>query len=495
MAKDVSPLARKDLPRSPMQTRDEARASRSVFESRAPPRSPLKRSDDATPKSPSRSPMDTSGRPRKSQLPLVLKRDVGGSSANVGPKRKGETDNVRVMVRVRPFGQSEIDAATEEQTYMQSVINMPRHDQVAFLDHAKDYESKQGFNFDSVFWSCTQEKNERVPFSGQQEVYLATGRPALETAWEGINSCIFAYGQTGSGKTHTMMGDPSKITAEGVLDEDSLGLIPRLCRDLFRDIDTWEENAMSTGLTKKSEVEVRFLEIYNEKVKDLLMNARMPDGTRGFQQHLGEYENSKMTEVVDGEDLKVREHPSRGPYVHGATAFKPRSYDDIMSLLAQGNAARHIASTNMNDRSSRSHAMFRVRLWPSTPPFSSRHRTQTNTHNNRSQSPRPPFSVRNVWALVHPRRYVLSSQPPLPHADPSLCSRFTIFYPQKRTKQLMQRFLTSRFRPADHQRPEGQHQPRGPCRQREREAQRCHRRHASRGAENQPVADDAAPRH
>ena len=283
-------------------------------------------------------------------------RTVGGSSVPGGAKKgkKDSSDSVQVMVRVRPFGDYEIKEATEDNSYLQSVINMPRIDQVLFLDHQNDYTTKTGFNFDKVFWSCTQEKNTDVPFASQSEVYEATGAPCLETAWEGINSCVFAYGQTGSGKTHTMMGDPAQIT-DPDCPEEAMGVIPRLCRALFTDMELWQEQSMKTGFTKQSEVEVRFLEIYNEKVRDLLAEARV-EGCESMREH----DAAKVGKPLDSDDLKVREHPVSGPYVHGTTVFKPKSYKDMIALVTAGNQARSIAQTKLNDRSSRSHAMFRV---------------------------------------------------------------------------------------------------------------------------------------
>ncbi|XP_044282625.1 kinesin-like protein KIF13A isoform X3 [Varanus komodoensis] len=154
---------------------------------------------------------------------------------------------------------------------------------------------------------------------GQQVVFKCLGEGILEKAFQGYNACIFAYGQTGSGKSFSMMGNA-----------EQLGLIPRLCCALFQRI-TVEENDLHTF-----KVEVSYMEIYNEKVRDLLD----PKGSR--------------------QSLKVREHKVLGPYVDGLSQLAVTSFEDIESLMSEGNKSRTVAATNMNEESSRSHAVFNI---------------------------------------------------------------------------------------------------------------------------------------
>uniref|UniRef100_A0A452VAH0 Kinesin family member 13B n=1 Tax=Ursus maritimus TaxID=29073 RepID=A0A452VAH0_URSMA len=125
----------------------------------------------------------------------------------------------------------------------------------------------------------------------------------------------------GSGKSYTMMG-----TA------DQPGLIPRLCSGLFERTQKEENEEQSF------KVEVSYMEIYNEKVRDLLD----PKGSR--------------------QTLKVREHNVLGPYVDGLSKLAVTSYKDIESLMSEGNKSRTVAATNMNEESSRSHAVFKITL-------------------------------------------------------------------------------------------------------------------------------------
>lgn len=130
---------------------------------------------------------------------------------------------------------------------------------------------------------------------------------------------MFAYGQTGSGKTFTMMG-----TAE------AQGLIPRICRSLFGRMKLGQEE----GVGYKTQCS--YLEIYNERVKDLLGPSSA------------------------GHGLRVREHRTLGPYVENLSQHPVSDYGEIQNCMVQGNNQRTTASTNMNDTSSRSHAIFTI---------------------------------------------------------------------------------------------------------------------------------------
>uniref|UniRef100_A0A3P9IIN3 Kinesin family member 13A n=1 Tax=Oryzias latipes TaxID=8090 RepID=A0A3P9IIN3_ORYLA len=156
-------------------------------------------------------------------------------------------------------------------------------------------------------------------YAGQEVVYKCLGEGILENAFQGYNACIFAYGQTGSGKSFSMMGNG-----------EHPGLIPRLCCCLFERVHK-EANESHTF-----KVEVSYMEIYNEKVRDLLD----PKGSR--------------------QSLKVREHKVLGPYVDGLSQLAVTNFEDIEVLMSEGNKSRTVAATNMNEESSRSHAVFSI---------------------------------------------------------------------------------------------------------------------------------------
>ncbi|KAK7907344.1 hypothetical protein WMY93_015956 [Mugilogobius chulae] len=175
------------------------------------------------------------------------------------------------------------------------------------------------FAYDHCFWSMDETQKDK--FAGQDVVFECLGESLLNNAFMGYNACIFAYGQTGSGKSFTMMGSAEQP-----------GLIPRLCSALFSRID--QELREGESFT----VEVSYMEIYNEKVRDLLD----PKGSR--------------------QTLRVREHKVLGPYVDGLSRLAVSCYKDIESLMSEGNKSRTVAATNMNEESSRSHAVFNIIL-------------------------------------------------------------------------------------------------------------------------------------
>lgn len=179
-----------------------------------------------------------------------------------------------------------------------------------------DRNKPKTFAFDHCFFSLDPSLE---AFASQEVVFDALGRDILDNAFQGYNACIFAYGQTGSGKSYTMMGSG-----------DNKGIIPRLCDNLFDMI----AKQQSCELTYK--IEVSYMEIYNEKVHDLL------------------------DPKPNKQSLKVREHNVLGPYVDGLSQLAVTSYQDIDNLMTEGNKSRTVAATNMNSESSRSHAVFSV---------------------------------------------------------------------------------------------------------------------------------------
>lgn len=175
-------------------------------------------------------------------------------------------------------------------------------------------DGQKVFAFDKSYWSFDR----RDPhFAGQDNLFEDLGAPLLDNAFQGYNNCIFAYGQTGSGKSYSMMGYGEEA-----------GVIPRICHDMFERITEMQKDENLTCT-----VEVSYLEIYNERVRDLLNPA-----TKG--------------------NLKVREHPSTGPYVEDLAKLVVRSFHEIQHLMDEGNKARTVAATSMNETSSRSHAVF-----------------------------------------------------------------------------------------------------------------------------------------
>ncbi|KAM7105004.1 kinesin-like protein KIF1A isoform 1-T1 [Molossus nigricans] len=219
--------------------------------------------------------------------------------------------SVKVAVRVRPFNSREMSRDSK------CIIQMSGST-TTIVNPKQPKETPKSFSFDYSYWSHTSPED--IDYASQKQVYRDIGEEMLQHAFEGYNVCIFAYGQTGAGKSYTMMGKQEK---------DQQGIIPQLCEDLFSRINDTTNDNMSYS------VEVSYMEIYCERVRDLL--------------------NPK-----NKGNLRVREHPLLGPYVEDLSKLAVTSYNDIQDLMDSGNKARTVAATNMNETSSRSHAVFNI---------------------------------------------------------------------------------------------------------------------------------------
>ena len=173
--------------------------------------------------------------------------------------------------------------------------------------------SKQdtNFRFDRVF---DMESN-------QKQVYDIAAKPIIDSVLDGFNGTIFAYGQTGSGKSHTMTG-PSISNIEDI---EMQGIIPRMVRTVFTRIENASEDIVFN-------VTVSMVEIYNERIKDLL------DPTK--------------------DNLRIHEKAGKGVYLQDVTENYIDSEDQVYQIMRHGNDNRAVASTNMNSESSRSHSIF-----------------------------------------------------------------------------------------------------------------------------------------
>ncbi|XP_067148985.1 kinesin-like protein KIF16B isoform X2 [Apteryx mantelli] len=227
--------------------------------------------------------------------------------------------SVKVAVRVRPMNRREKDLDAK------FIISMEKNKTT--ITNLKIPEGGTGdtgrertktFTYDFSYFSADSKS---PSFVCQETVFKNLGTDVLKSAFEGYNACVFAYGQTGSGKSYTMMGNAGDA-----------GLIPRICEGLFSKI---------SEKTKRNEAsfrtEVSYLEIYNERVRDLLRRK-----------------SSKTN------NLRIREHPKEGPYVEDLSKHLVQNYTDVEELMDAGNINRTTAATGMNDVSSRSHAIFTI---------------------------------------------------------------------------------------------------------------------------------------
>nr|XP_033783417.1 kinesin-like protein KIF3A isoform X1 [Geotrypetes seraphini] len=217
------------------------------------------------------------------------------------------SDNVKVVVRCRPLNEREKAMCNRMAV---SVDEMRGTITVHKVDSPN--EPPKTFTFDTVFG----------PESKQLDVYNLTARPIIDSVLEGYNGTIFAYGQTGTGKTFTM---------EGVRVVPELrGIIPNSFAHVFGHI------AKAEGDTRFL-VRVSYLEIYNEEVRDLL----------------GKDQTQR---------LEVKERPDVGVYIKDLSAYVVNNADDMDRIMTLGHKNRSVGATNMNEHSSRSHAIFTITI-------------------------------------------------------------------------------------------------------------------------------------
>ena len=230
-------------------------------------------------------------------------RTPSASSTTSSSSLSKAMESVKVVVRCRPLNAKEIEQGHECCVNMFSdrgLIEL-RNPNLGPTDPIKT------FTFDAVY-----DRN-----SKQLDLYAETFAPLVDSVLDGFNGTIFAYGQTGTGKTYTMEGIKN--------DAENRGVIPNSFEHIFSHIAKSENQLY---LVKAS-----YLEIYMEDVRDLLAK----DQTK---------------------NLELKERPDTGVYVKDLSTFVCKSISEIEHVMNVGNQNRSVGRTNMNEHSSRSHAIF-----------------------------------------------------------------------------------------------------------------------------------------
>lgn len=213
-----------------------------------------------------------------------------------------------MVVRCRPMSNKEESSGN----YAKVVEVYPNRGVVEIQNVSEaSKENRKQFTYDAVYG----------PGATQQSLYDEVVRPLVGSVLEGFNGCVFAYGQTGTGKTFTMEGVRS--------DPEHKGVIPRTFEQIWQHIN----RAQNMNFL----VEASYLEIYMEEVRDLLKP------------------NSKKS-------LELREKEGVGVYVPNLHSVLCKSVDDMTHVMHTGNRNRTVGRTNMNEHSSRSHAIFMVKI-------------------------------------------------------------------------------------------------------------------------------------
>ncbi|XP_006792792.1 kinesin-like protein KIF3C isoform X2 [Neolamprologus brichardi] len=226
------------------------------------------------------------------------------------------SESVKVVVRCRPLSRKE-----ESNGPAGGIVQMDlRLGQVILRNpRAPPSEPQKTFTFDAVYDANSK----------QRELYDESVRPLIDSVLEGFNGTIFAYGQTGTGKTYTMQG--------AWLDPERRGVIPNAFDHIFTHISRSQSD-------KQYLVRASYLEIYREEIRDLL------DPNHG---------NARA--------LELRENPDTGVYVQDLTSCVCKSIKEIEEVMNVGNQARAVGATDMNEHSSRSHALFLITVECSQP--------------------------------------------------------------------------------------------------------------------------------
>ncbi|XP_037784335.1 centromere-associated protein E-like [Penaeus monodon] len=214
------------------------------------------------------------------------------------------SDNILVAVRVRPLITREVSDASTIQWQTGTDNTLTQIDPVTRKALCVPYK------FDRVYSSDYN----------NADIYFKVAEPIVESALAGFNGTIFAYGQTSSGKTFTMMGN-----------RDYPGIIPMAIQNIFNSIENTPD--------REYLIRVSYMEIYNENITDLLASRESR-----------------------GKSLSVREDISGNVYVADLKEECVNCEESLLALMRKGDKNRHVGVTNMNERSSRSHTIFRIIL-------------------------------------------------------------------------------------------------------------------------------------
>eukprot|EP01061_Rhynchopus_euleeides_P015322 TRINITY_DN2617_c0_g1_i1.p1 TRINITY_DN2617_c0_g1~~TRINITY_DN2617_c0_g1_i1.p1 ORF type:complete len:867 (+),score=380.81 TRINITY_DN2617_c0_g1_i1:180-2780(+) len=259
-----------------------------------------------------------------------------------------KSEAVKVLVRVRPFNKRERQGRADDEYPMSIIYMHPDKPRVDVL--GEDGGVLDSYEYGVTFWSIPEAQKQicTKPFADQEDVFQVMGVPAVDAALEGYHCCIFAYGQTGSGKTYTMLGSPSDP-----------GVAPRLVDLLFNRI----ENTKKRGW--KYDVSLSFMEIYNEKVKDLLveMSATKKEKRKSTAAAAARA-SGPPSPKGEYQALKVRQNKLIGVHVDGLRRLGKdtghETAESVKKVMRFGMEHRATAETKMNATSSRSHAIFQL---------------------------------------------------------------------------------------------------------------------------------------
>ena len=218
---------------------------------------------------------------------------------------KKDSYSILVAVRVRPLSQKEQLISTDESITVENKNIIILKDPNGYINPNHIRSKEQFLTYDYAF-----DKNET-----QENIFNNTTKFLINGVVNGYNATVFAYGATGAGKTYTMLGS-----------DENPGIMHYTLKELFKEIKLHPE--------REFKIKLWYLEIYNENIRDLLVN--------------------------NSENLDLREDPVRGLIINGITEKETNSSEDILSILKKGNKNRTTEETDANETSSRSHAILQI---------------------------------------------------------------------------------------------------------------------------------------
>ena len=238
---------------------------------------------------------------------------------NISLSSKFSKNNMLVAVRTRPLSNSELDDSNF------NIISVPEKDVIKIsmpTEYIPDDMSGIFLAGEQIKILKVKEVSYEYDFvfgenASQEEVYENTTASLIKQVVEGYSATIMAYGATGSGKTYTMVGKGDKI-----------GLMIRSIRDLFNFVNGQQNKVYS--------IKISYIEIYNEVLKDLLSEKKIPP--------------------------EIRTDPNKGVIIQGAECIKVNNENEAFKLINMGNKRRTEKQTDRNQFSSRSHAILQIYL-------------------------------------------------------------------------------------------------------------------------------------
>ena len=225
---------------------------------------------------------------------------------NIKELINNKKSSITVAIRIRPLNKNELEISPVEGVKIINTFSLLVSTESSINNKKSNQIKEKQFFFDYVFDKT----------SSQQKIYENTTKNLLSGLIDGFNATVFAYGATGSGKTYTMLGTSKEM-----------GIMPRSVSDLFKILNNYKN--------KDYKIEVSYIEIYNEIIRDLLAEGNMID---------------------------LHEDPVKGVVLLGVREIEVENTENFYDVLFSGNKRRTTRSTNNNETSSRSHAVLRIIL-------------------------------------------------------------------------------------------------------------------------------------